>query len=121
MDIAALELIKTWTDPDGQGFVLQIFDTRSTDHLGKSRLAYRFLHNDKLIFEGDDFCASPMNSIDGLQTVAALLSFLSLQDGDTDEEYFDSYTPEQIEWRDAYAEDLSLYPMLIEEGKLEED
>lgn len=100
--------IRTWTDPDGNGFRLELWDTYQTDR-GKSRLAYQFFHNDALVFEGDDFCASPMHSVDGDETARSLLGFLSLQPGDTDPEYFDSYTPDQLEWARAHGETLSLY------------
>jgi hypothetical protein len=74
------------------------------------RLAYEFYHNDELIFEGDDFGSSPMHSIDGDETVAALLSFLSLKPGDTDREYFESYTPRQMEWCQEHGEEVGAYP-----------
>ena len=41
------------------------------------------------------------------KTVAAIMGFLTLRPGDTDRDYFDSYTAEQIEFRDTHAETLA--------------
>ena len=67
-------------------------------HDGRDRLAYRLLDEGKVIFEGDEFGPSPSFAWDSDDSVMALLSFLTLQPGDTDEEYFQDYTPEQLEW-----------------------
>jgi hypothetical protein len=44
-----------------------------------------------VLFQGEDFAGSPLHTDDLDETVAALLSFLSLRPGDTDREYFDNY------------------------------
>ena len=84
-----MDHIRTWMDG---GFRLELHDTYCTDALGKCRLAYELYHRDQLVFEGDDFCCSPLHAIDSDESVAALLGFLSLRPGDTDSEYFDGYT-----------------------------
>jgi len=89
------EFIKTWRR---DGFSLRLYDTGRTGDYGKARLAYRFRDRGTLIFEGDDFFCSPMHAIDSLDCVYSLLGFLSLRPGDTDSEYFDGYTPEQMAW-----------------------
>lgn len=112
------EPIKVWRR---DGFSLRLFDTFTTDYLGKSRLAYELRdsqfsdHPREPIFQGDDFCASPMHAIDSLDTVAGLLAFLSLRPGDTDSEYFDSYTPRQLTWCAERAEYLSCLQCELEE------
>lgn len=60
------------------------------------------------VFDADDF-GDPMMRVSGCgpedaDRVRSLGSFLSLGEGDTDSEYFDSYTPDQLAWRDANAE-----------------
>ena len=72
------------------------------------KLEYKFFDRGILIFSGDDFRPSPCHADDSIETFLSLLSFLSLQKGDTDDEYFDEYTPAQLEWRDESAEDLAL-------------
>ena len=93
------------------GFELFIFHTHQKRD-GKWRMAYVLFDEDEVVFKGDDFF-SP-NDLDEKWNVAELLGFLSLRDGDTDDEYFESYTPEQIAWRDERAEELSLWVSFME-------
>ena len=60
-----------------------------------------------VIFDGRDFRPSPLHAWDSDETVAAIMGFLTLCLGDTDREYFDRYTAEQIAFRDAHAEILA--------------
>jgi hypothetical protein len=70
---------------------------------------YELKDKGEVIFKGVDFCPSRLHADDSLNTVYAVLSFLSLGKGDTDSEYFDDYTPRQLEWRDSdRREELSL-------------
>src|SRR4051794_34254726 len=94
MSFDTFDLIREWA---ADGYRLEVFDTYQTRH-GKSILAYRLFDEDRLIFEGWDYGCSPMHCIDGDESVAGLLCFLSLRPGDTDSEYFDDYTPQQLEW-----------------------
>jgi hypothetical protein len=50
-----------------------------------------------------------MNGIDSDESVRALLSFLTLRPGDTDAEYFENYTQEQLDFANEHAEMLSMY------------
>lgn len=61
------------------------------------------------IFDDDEFWSPDFN--DAPEIVGGLLGFLSLQPGDTDDEYFANYTNKQIAWRDARAEELSFLQM----------
>ena len=100
------ELVNKW---ERDGFILELYDIgkRQTQY-NRSRhlLSYKLWDTGELIFDDDDFGPSPLHRDDSPETVEALLSFLSLQDGDTDDEYFDNYTHEQLEWRDSRAEAL---------------
>lgn len=92
-------------------FTLNTWDTGQTDHLGKSILRYQFQQGDKLLFEGEDFACSPMNAIDSDESVRALLSFLTLRPGDTDSEYFENYTQEQLDFASEHGETLQMYTL----------
>ena len=92
------ELIKTWRR---DGFTLRLWDTGRTDSYGKTRLDYELKDGRKVIFADGDFRCSPMDAIDSLACVSALLGFLTLQENDTDAEYFERYTPDQLAWRDS--------------------
>lgn len=93
----------------GPHYTLRLYDTgRSRD--GKYQLAYELRqHKTKttVLFTGNDFYCSPLHAIDSDETVRSLMSFLTLRIGDTDLEYFDSYTDVQKEFRDSHAESLS--------------
>ena len=66
------------------------------------------------IFEGNDFGPSPLHSIDGNESAGALLGFLGCQPGDTDDEYFESYTPAQLDWVKRNGEEISLWAYDLE-------
>lgn len=89
------EHIRTWQDGI---FRLELFDTNQRDTYGKWILGYEFYCEDTLVFEGEDFCCSPCHSVDSNRTVASLLTFLALRPGDTDREYFDTYTEQQMDF-----------------------
>jgi hypothetical protein len=59
---------------------------------------YAFSDNEALLFAGNDFRPSPLHSIDGIEAIMSLLSFLTVQKGDTEEEYFTNYTQAQLNW-----------------------
>lgn len=105
MNLDAFDLIREW---ERDGFKLLLYDTNQTDRYGKSVLAYRLFGNGSLIFAGADFHASPMHAIDSEATLCGLLAFLSLRPGDTDADYFASYTPDQLVWaKSSRAEELA--------------
>lgn len=68
---------------------------------GTERLYYELWYNGKKLFEGNDYRPSPLHNIDDLESVIGGLSFLTLQEGAVDSDYFKNYTPEQIEFRDS--------------------
>lgn len=77
---------------------------------GKDQIGYRFMDpSGKTLFEGEDFGNSPLHAVDSDQTLRSLLTFITLRPGDTDREWFDGYTPEQLEFAHGDAERLSLY------------
>lgn len=105
------EPIRVWAE---DGFELKLWATYQVRY-GKDILAYQFTHNGKVIFEGNDFGCSPLHAIDSDESVAGCLSFLSLKPGDTDPEYFEDYTEEQLGWATQYGEEVSLYVAELEE------
>lgn len=71
---------------------------------GGDKLHYYLLDKDNnVIFSGNDLRPSPLYpAIDCVEAVVSGLSFLTLQEGATDNEYFSNYTPEQIAFRDSF-------------------
>lgn len=62
------------------------------------KVQYYAFKGDTILFQGDDFKPSPMREVDSLDSMVDLLGFFTVKPGDTDKEYFASYTPEQLEW-----------------------
>lgn len=46
--------------------------------------------------------------IDGIEARELVMSLFAMRPGDTDRDYFDGYTPEQLEWAIAHGEELWL-------------
>jgi len=83
----------------GGRYELRTWDSGRTDHMGKTILRYEFRDpRGFILFAGSDFACSPMHAIDSDEAVGSLLNFLTLRPGDTDREYFEDYTPEQMEF-----------------------
>lgn len=101
---------------EGDGFRLEIEETRFDGH--RKYFKFKLWDNDELIFDDDEYSPSPMHNCNTEFIVADLLAWLSLQDDDVDEEYWErhDYTDRQIEWRDSdRCMDLKLTAILLEE------
>jgi hypothetical protein len=100
-------------------FTLRMWDTYRIDQrdwrVGKSVLGYELrMHAHPtnptgrtvttVLFTGEDMYCSPMIAIDSDESVNSLMGFLTLKPGDTDDEHFANYTPEQMEFAESYAE-----------------
>src|SRR5690606_32843561 len=78
-------------------------------------LSYTMTVNGRTLFFGDDFSPSPMDSIDSLDSIVCLLSFLTTRPYDTDDEYFQNYTTEQLDFANSLVcEELQLIPYDME-------
>ena len=85
---------------------------------GQQKLAYRLTSPEGFVlFEAQDFGCSPMDGVDSDATVRGLLGFLTLQPGDTDDDYFHSYTQEQLEFAEGPAEQLNFWTLDPEEDE----
>lgn len=80
-----------------------------SDNTGRIVWHYVLERDGKTIFEGDDLSTGAFVDSDPAEVARTLLGFLTLQPGDVESDYFDHYTTAQVEWRDEYAEELSLY------------
>ncbi len=91
-----------WVEPRHKSPKLIGFD--------RPKLGYAYWHgtDEVPMFMGDDFSVPQMRKND-ISAVQDLLGFLSLRKGDTDDEYFEKYTPRQLAWRDEHAEELGSY------------
>lgn len=103
---------------DRDGWRLRLWDLNRSDSDGKAVLGYAFGRiGEAPVFEGTDFHCSPLHAVDADETVRAVMTFLTLRPGDTDAEYFDGYSAEQLEFADVHAEQLAgAYGLWDEEG-----
>lgn len=81
---------------------------------GRPRWLYRLSRRNRTIFTATDI-SSPTGTVLStgalISSARTVLRFLTLCPGDTDAEYFDTYTRTQLEWRDRFAEELALYAL----------
>ena len=90
-------------------FRLTTWDALKRDRMGKYVIGYRLESEHGTIFEGEDMAVGARTAIDSDEALRAVLSFLTLCEGDVEDEYFAEYTPIQLAFRDADAELLALY------------
>ncbi len=102
------EKIRTWRRA---GFTLELWDTHvptGTGRLAHTLLGYHLSDGGRVIFAGDGYAPPLSVAINSDECLAALLSWLAMQPGDADEEFFEEYTPTQREWLESgRADDLS--------------
>lgn len=95
----------------GPTFTLRMWDDGTRDERGVTTIRYRLSMSENgkrtVLFEAADYHGSPCCADDSNENVAGLMSFLTLRPGDTDPEYFESYTPEQLAYANSHAETLS--------------
>lgn len=97
-------------------FRLQLIDTGEVDHYGKSGIGYRLATYNPdgtlfdVVFKHEDhgIIWNP-GVIDDDAAVGSVLQWLTLKPGDTDEEFFEDYTDEQLFFAEEHAENLALY------------
>ena len=100
-------------------YTLATWDTYRRARFGQSTLRYEFTDpKGSVVFEGEDFSISPYVSVDSDEALKALLGFLTLKPGDTDDSYFEKYSAEQMDFAESMAEELSLY--CLEEAEFED-
>lgn len=112
-DIIRRCLFRPYCKGAGPVFTLVMWDTHHAYHGGPQWcIGYRFTmrephNNPVVVFEAEDYGCSPLHAIDSDDCVNGLMNFLTLRPGDTDREYFDEYTPEQMDYCQSHAEALS--------------
>jgi len=107
MDILRRARFTPYLKGRGPTFHLTTWDTHRRDNRGQTIIGYRLKMNNKVLFEGEDFAGSPLHGDDSDETLKALMGFLTLRPGDTDDEYFERYTQEQLAYCEQHAEALN--------------
>lgn len=97
----------------GPTFTLTMSDAGTTDARGVTTIAYKLTMREPgarksiVLFDAADYHGSPLHADDSDANVEGLMGFLTLRPGDTDDEYFESYTAEQRAYCEQHAESLS--------------
>lgn len=79
--------------------LVQLFNTGDRDGYNKPRVGYALYLGGRLLFAGEELYT--LHGAGSYRSLGDLLAFLTLQDGDIDDEHFDEWTTEQLEWRDS--------------------
>lgn len=95
----------TWKYKD---YRLELYDPYLPQKESQYYLTYEFYCQGKLIFYGSDYGCSPCHAIDSQECVCTLLSFFALRPEETYSEYFENYTPEQLDFAQIEGEDLNM-------------
>ena len=92
-------------------YTVTLQETRRRATTGQIKTEYSLIDaSGKVIFSGNDLGCSPMHTPESRENAIALLAFLTLKPGDTDEDYFKDYTPEQLAWcQGDDCEDLAMF------------
>lgn len=94
---------------DPRLIVIRAYDdcSPSWDEAGRVRIEVEVRHGGDIVFpRGKLYCALHGTS-DGIRARELVMSLVAMRPGDTDEEYFADYTPEQLEWATTHGEALS--------------
>jgi len=103
----------------GPTFRLVTWDVGRMSRHGKWLVGYRLTMYDPgkseenpdndpvVLFEGEDYGCAPCFAIDSDRAVESIMSFLTLRPGDTDRDYFSSYTQEQLDYCARHAQALA--------------
>jgi hypothetical protein len=79
---------------------------------GSQRIDVEVRHAGRTIFpRGLLYCGTPQSggmSVDGARARELVLSLVAMKPGDTDDEYFADYTPEQLTWSQRFGEEVYL-------------
>jgi len=82
----------------GTGYILTTYDA-GMNNAEERMVGYEFKNPaGEVLFEGEDYRPSPCHCSNSDDALRDLIGFLTVQPGDTDEEYFKDYTPEQIDF-----------------------
>ena len=117
-DAAALKTLLTkerlMRTVDIEGYRLRLYDVPGRDEAGLWRVGYVFSDPaGRVLFSGADVYGH--DAVDSDETVRSIIGWLTLKPGDTDDEYFEKYTPEQMAFAEGPAEQLSIYGLQPED------
>jgi hypothetical protein len=104
------------------GYTLVLWDTNQRDRFGQYNVGYELISPEgRTLFYGEDYGPGNAVAVDSDESVRGILNFLTLKPGDTDDEYFEKYTPEQMAFAEGDAEQLNMYALSEDPMDWDED
>jgi hypothetical protein len=91
--------------------LIRAYDDEITQQpYGHRQIGTELIFNGRTVFpRGATYCAVPSGKeLDGDFAKELVLSLFAMKPGDTDPDYFDSYTSEQLEFARAYGDEFTL-------------
>lgn len=80
--------------------------TSGWDSAGRVKLTCEVKHGSEVIFPAGQLYCALHGTSDGIKAKECVMSLVAMRPGDTDADYFASYTPEQIAWVTEHGEAL---------------
>lgn len=87
--------------------VVHVYDDLGWDDAGRIRIYLEVRQSGKVIFPRGQLYGALHGTSDGIRAREHALAILEMKPGDTDAEYFDGYTPEQLAWATRYGDEIS--------------
>lgn len=87
--------------------IIRAFDDLGWDGAGRVKLTCEVRQGGVTIFPRGQLTCALHGSSDGVKARELVMSLVAMRPGDTDRDYFDGYTPSQLEWARANGEGLS--------------
>lgn len=89
-----------------KGVTVHAFDANYRDNTGHRRIDVEVHADGKVVFpRGATWCSVPRGcTVDGVDARELVLSLVAMKPGDTDADYFESYTEAQLSFADTYGE-----------------
>lgn len=100
------ELLRSVVFRGFERYTLATFDTYRCNTQGKHRVRYIFYDNTKPVDLSKPLFSGYVDvggftSIDSDEVLLSIMTFVTLRKGDTDSDYFDNYTQDQIAFRES--------------------
>src|SRR5262245_54308880 len=78
------------------------------DEAGRVKLTVEVRHGNRVIFPAGQLYCALHGSSDGIEARELIMSLVAMRPGDTDRDYFDGYTPEQLAWAERHGERIDM-------------
>jgi hypothetical protein len=89
---------------DGRRITVTAYDGLGWDSAGRVRLTVEVRHAGRVIVPRGQLTCALHGTSDGTSARELVLALVGMKPGDTDRDYFEGYTPAQLEWARTHGE-----------------